>query len=200
MRLDMVLDIPCVWSYFAFARLKRAAARFRAAGGELELAFLPYQLNPDATVEGEPKVEVLRRSFGDDTADAIAGITAKAAEEGLVFRHEGAVMSNTFGAHRLIAVASAQGRGEAMVGRLFRAHHSDGLNVADPAVLRRLAAETGVAWRDGGEAELRAELDRVRGLGLRGVPAFLLGGRLLAGAQSEETLFTVLHNAGKTAA
>ncbi|MFI0448981.1 DsbA family protein [Actinomadura sp. 6N118] len=192
MRVEIVLDVPCVWSYFAFNRFQRVAARVREAGGELEVGFLPFQLAPEATPEGELKVDVLRRSFGDGTADAITGITAKAAEEGLVFRHERAVFSNTFEAHRLIAVASAQGKGEEMVERLFRAHHTDELNVGDVGVLRSLAEEVGVTWSDEGAEELRAELERVRGLGVRGIPVFLVEGRELVGAQSEEELFAVL--------
>ncbi|MGK5553467.1 DsbA family oxidoreductase [Actinomadura kijaniata] len=195
MRIEMVLDVPCVWSYFAFARLQRAAARFRERGGELEVAFLPFQLQPDATVEGEPKVAALRRAFGDATEDAVAGITAKAADEGLTFRHAGAVMSNTFEAHRLIAVASEQGRGEAMVERLFRAHHTDELNVADPAVLRRLAAEAGVVWSDAKAGETRAALERVRASGVRGVPVFSVDGRRLVGARSEEDLLAAFEAA-----
>ncbi|MFC9971586.1 DsbA family protein [Spirillospora sp. NPDC127200] len=197
-QVEIVLDIPCVWSYFAFARFRRAAARHRARGGEVAVRFPPFQLDPGATAAGEPKLEVLRRAFGDRTDDAVAGITAKAAEEGLVFRHAGAVMSNTFEAHRLIAVAAGQGRAEAMVERLFRAHHTDGLNVADPAVLRRLAAEAGVAWSDGLAAETRAELDRVRASGVRGVPVFAVDGRELPGAQSEEVLLAALENSDKS--
>ncbi|GAA1555185.1 DsbA family oxidoreductase [Actinomadura kijaniata] len=198
MRIEMVLDVPCVWSYFAFARFQRAAARFRERGGELETVFLPFQLRPDATVEGEPKVAVLRRAFGDATEDAIAGITAKAADEGLTFRHAGAVMSSTFEAHRLIAVASEQGRGAAMVERLFRAHHTDELNVADPAVLRRLAAEAGVEWSDAKAGETRAALERVRASGIRGVPVFYVDGRRLGGAQSEEDLLAAFEAARST--
>ncbi|MEU5944305.1 DsbA family protein [Micromonospora sp. NPDC047465] len=96
--------------------------------------------------------------------------------------------SDTLPAHRLIAVAARQGRGEAMVERLFRAHHTDELNVADPATLRRLAGEVGVAWQDGGDDDVRAALARVRAEGVRGVPVFRIAGRTLNGALSEETL------------
>lgn len=195
MKVEIILDVPCVWSYFAFNRFQRVAARIREEGGELEVGFLPFQLAPEATPEGEPKVDVLRRSFGDGTEDAITGITAKAAEEGLVFRHERAIFSNTFEAHRVIALASAQGKGEEMVERLFRAHHTDELNVGDLGVLRSLAEEVGVAWSDEGAEESRAELERVRRSGVRGVPVFLVDGRELPGAQSEEELSAALEGA-----
>jgi len=196
MKVEIVLDVPCVWSYFGFTRFERAAARFRAAGGELEVGFLPYQLAPEATAEGEPKVEVLRRSFGDDVEKAIAGITAKAAEEGLEFHHEGAIYSNTFESHRLIALATEQGLGEGMVERLFRAHHTDELNVGDPEVLQKLAAELGVEWSDQGADVVREGLERVKRLGIRGIPVFLVGDGRLHGAQSEDALVDALERFG----
>lgn len=188
MDVEFVFDVPCVWSYFAYARFQRAAARIRGEGGEVTVRFRPFQLDPRATVDGEPKIDVLRRAFGAGADDAVAGIESKAASEELTFRHRNAVWSNTLAAHRLIAVAAGQGRGEAMVERLFRAHHTDELNVADPATLRRLADEVGVAWQDGGDDDVRAELARVRAEGVRGVPVFRIAGRTLNGAPSEETL------------
>lgn len=193
MNVEMVLDIPCVWSYFGFVRLQRAMARFRAEGGRSDLTFAPFQLIPGATVEGEPKVEAMRRDFGDNVQAAIEGIAALAASEGLEFHHAGAVIANTFEAHRLIAVASEQGLGEQMVERLFRAHHSDELNVADPATLRKLADEVGVVWSEEGAAALRDQFDRVLRSGVRGVPVFVFdGGTVLRGDQSEDTLYQAL--------
>ncbi|MER7333388.1 MULTISPECIES: DsbA family protein [unclassified Micromonospora] len=192
MDVEFVFDVPCVWSYFAYARFQRVAARIRAEGGEVTARFRPFQLDPRATVDGEPKIDVLRRAFGAEADDAVAGIESKAASEGLTFRHRHAVWSDTLPAHRLIAVAARQGRGEAMVERLFRAHHTDELNVADPATLRRLADEMGVAWQDGGDDDVRAELARVRAEGVRGVPVFRIAGRTLNGALSEETLYQAM--------
>ncbi|MBQ1074037.1 DsbA family protein [Micromonospora sp. C31] len=189
MDVQFVFDVPCVWSYLAYARFQRAAARIRAEGGEVTVRFRPFQLDPRATVDGEPKIDVLRRAFGAEADDAVAGIESKALSEGLTFCHRHAVWSDTLPAHRLIAVAARQGRGEAMVERLFRAHHTDELNIADQATLRRLADEVGVAWRDGGDDDVRAELARVRAEGVRAVPVFRLAGRTPHGALSEQTLY-----------
>jgi predicted DsbA family dithiol-disulfide isomerase len=192
-KLRLVFDIPCVWSYFAYARLQRALTCFRAAGGRAELTFRPYQLAPDATVEGQLKVDVLRRAFGDDAQHSIARIAALAAHEGLTFHPERAVHSNTTQAHRLIAVASDQGRGEDMAERLFRAHHTDQLNLADLPTLKTLAAEIGVGWRDDGIERIREELESTRSLGVHGIPIFQFEGRpALIGAPSEDALLTAL--------
>jgi predicted DsbA family dithiol-disulfide isomerase len=192
-KVEMVLDVPCVWSYFGFTRLRRARDRVVARGEQVELTFAPFELIPDATVEGEPKVEAMRRTFGDDVQMAIDGITKFAATQGLEFRHAGAVIAKTTQAHRLIALAAAQGLGEPMVERLFRAHHTDELNVADRVILRRLADEVGVAWTDDGAEALRARLDRIRLSGVRGVPVYRFDdGSELFGDQSEDTLFEAL--------
>ncbi|MDA5283835.1 DsbA family protein [Streptomyces sp. Isolate_45] len=192
MKIEITLDIPCVWSYFAFNRLRRAAARVRAGGGTVDFVLHPYQLAPEAGTEGEPKSNVLRRAFGDGADAAVARITALAAAEGLEFDHDRALWSNTFEAHRLIADAGAQGRAEAVVERLFRAHHTDGLNIADPEVLRRIAAEFSVARRDGGADELRAALERVRREDLPGIPLIRLpDGTTTTGTPSD----AVLHHA-----
>ncbi|MEU5944304.1 DsbA family protein [Micromonospora sp. NPDC047465] len=64
MDVEFVFDVPCVWSCFAYARFQRAAARIRAGGGEVTVRFRPFQLDPRATADGEPKIDVLRRAFG----------------------------------------------------------------------------------------------------------------------------------------
>ncbi|GGS93915.1 DSBA oxidoreductase [Planobispora rosea] len=195
-QVEFTFDIPCVWSYFAFTRLQRALTHFRAEGGRAEVVFRPFQLDPEATAEGELKVEVLRRAFGIDPAQAVAEITELAAAEGLTLRHDKAIFSNTFEAHRLVALAGDQGLGEQMVERLFRAHHTDELNVADPDVLRRLASEVGVRWSDEGAAETRAELERVRRTGVRGVPVLRFAGRpATGGTPSEQDILAALDDA-----
>ena len=183
----------CVHSYVGFARLLRAVRRHRAGGGEAETVLRPFQLRPEASPAGEPLFEVHRRDRGEAAARAIASDTSLGAADGLELNLGRAVFTSTFEAHRLLAQASAQGRGETMAGLLFRAYFTDGLHIADRAVLDRLAAEAGVVTSDDGAAELRAELDRVRRLGIRSVPVFRFeGGPVLEGEQSEEALLAAL--------
>ncbi|MFI6497034.1 DsbA family protein [Nonomuraea typhae] len=186
--VEMTLDIACSWSYLGFNRLRKALERRRAEGGRVEVVFRPYQLAPDVTAT-EPLTRVHERVFGPEAAAATEQMTRLGAGEGIAFRFDRALFAGTFEAHRLIALASAQGRGEAMVERLFRAYFSDGLDVSDRATLRELAAETGVTWSDEGAEELRAELAKVS---VSGVPVFTAGGRTLSGAQPEDTLYELV--------
>ncbi|AJT65111.3 DsbA family oxidoreductase [Streptomyces chattanoogensis] len=191
-RVEIVTDLVCVHGYLAFTRLMRAVRRHRDAGGEVTTVFRPYQLRPDAPAAGEPLFEEHKRDRGEAFARAVAADTTMGAADGLELNFRRVVFTHTFDAHLLLAAASAQGKGEETAERLFRAYYTDGLHLADAATLRRLAAEVGVAVTDApGEREragerLRAELGRVRRLGLPSVPAvrfaegpFLVGERAL---------------------
>jgi predicted DsbA family dithiol-disulfide isomerase len=191
-RIEMTMDIACGASYLGWDRLRRALARTRAKGGEAEVVFRPFQIAPDAPADpalAEPLEQVHRRVFGPSAAESTARMTALGAQEGMVYDYGRALLANTFEAHRLIAVAAAQGRAEEMVDRLFRAYFADGLNLADGDTLRKLAAEAGVAWSEDGAEETRAQLEQARRSGIRGVPVFTINGRTLSGAQSEETFY-----------
>ncbi|WP_101258535.1 DsbA family oxidoreductase [Streptomyces barkulensis] len=196
MKITMVLDVVCAHSYIAYTRLARVLRRHREGGGTAELEFRPFQLAPDAPDEPEPLLDALREAFGPGALESARRIAQAAAREGLDLRYERAVGANTFHAHRLIAQAAAQGRAEEMVERLFRAHFTDGLYLGDPGVLARLAEEAGVTVSEGGEAELRQELESVRALGVRAVPVFEFeGGPTLTGEQSEEAFAAALRAA-----
>ncbi|WP_155359304.1 DsbA family oxidoreductase [Acrocarpospora macrocephala] len=191
-RVEIVFDVACVLSYLVFTRYSRAAQRYRESGGEVETVFLPFQHRPDADPAGEPLFETHKRDRGEAAAREVQTMTTFGAEDGLKVDFGRVVSTNTFDAHRLIAQAAAQGRGERMAERLFRAYFTDALNVADHDILVMLAEETGVRMSDGGATELRAELDRVRGLGFTAdsVPAFRFDtGLTLSGEQPEEAFF-----------
>ncbi len=194
-RVEAVLDFVCVHSYRGFVRFLRAARRHRADGGEVETVLRPFRLAPEASFTGEPLFEVHKRDRGEAVARAIAADTSLGAADGLEVNLGRAVFVNTFEAHRLLARASGAGRGEEMAERLFRAYFTDGLHIADRTVLDRLAAEVGVVPGAGGEAELRAELDRVRELGVRSVPVFRFDdGTVLEGERSEEAFLAALRS------
>ncbi|KAK1178928.1 DsbA family protein [Streptomyces sp. NBS 14/10] len=187
-RVQIALDLACVRCYLGFTRLTRAA------GGGAELTIRPFQAEPDAPSAGEPLFEVWRRTRGEAFVRQVTSDTSFGVADGLELHFERALFTNTFEAHRLVARASTQGLGERMAERLFRAYFTDGLLISDRTTLARLAAETGVvaAATDAGDAAetaaLRAELDRVRALGVQvdAVPyAAFEDGTVLEGAQPE---------------
>jgi predicted DsbA family dithiol-disulfide isomerase len=194
-RAELLLDIACVQSYLVLTRYLRAAERFRAEGGTVETVFLPFRFRPEAAPEGEPLFATHMRDRGEAAAREIQATTDFGAADGLRVDFTRVVSTNTFFAHRLVAQAAAQGRGEVMAERLFRAYFTDGVNVADPAVLTRLAAEAGVTPREDGTADLLRALERVRERGFTpaDVPAVLVdGGPTLNGDHPEEAYHRAL--------
>ncbi|MEU0194675.1 DsbA family protein [Streptomyces afghaniensis] len=193
-RVEVVLDFACVHCYIGFTRYARAISRYRAQGGAVETVFRPFQLQPEASPAGEPLVDVWARERGASVAAKLAADTSFGAADALTLDFRCAVFTNTFDAHRLVAQAAAQGTGEEMVERLFRAYFADGLNIADPGTLARLAAETGVTDTGDGVDELRAELARVRALALPAPPVFrFAGGTTLSGEIGGDDVLVALH-------
>ncbi|RGC65114.1 Deazaflavin-dependent nitroreductase [Micromonospora sp. MW-13] len=196
-QVDMVLDLICVHSYIGYTRLARAAERFRSEGGEVEIRFAPFELAPGAPTEGMPLIEALTQTFGEKTVQQLGYLVTEAAKDGLELHYDRAIATGTFGAHRLVAQAAHQGRGEAMVERLFRAHFTDGLNIGDAGTLARLAAEVGVTADDSGTEEVRAALRFVREAGVTSVPLFRIEGAPMLGEQPEEVLFAAMTAASR---
>ncbi|GAA3538919.1 DsbA family oxidoreductase [Nonomuraea rosea] len=187
MKVEIFSDVVCPWCYIGHVRFARAAERFRAKGGTIEVTMRPFQLNPDAPAEGEPLIPALERKFGPNARQMTERVVSAAAGEGLELDYEHAVSSNTLRAHRLIEVATRQGLGKEMAERLFVAYFTEGRNVGDPDVLAGLAAETGVEDDGAGAEEVREQLDRARALGVTGVPLFLFEGKFaVSGAQPED--------------
>lgn len=203
-RVDFVLDLICVHSYLAFTRFERAAERRRADGVRIQTALLPFQIAPDAPAQGEPLPDRHARDFGADAYRMTTHMAAVGAREGLKLDFDRAIFVNTFRAHLLLAAAGSQGRGEPMAERLFRAYFSEGLNIGDPATLDRLAAGTGVTpvpvdEEESHARELTAELERIRGLGVRQVPLIRVDtGATLSGARSEEEYLDALSRPART--
>ena len=179
----------------------RFAAAAGAFDGDVEVAWRPYQLDPGATGGGLTS-EVLAERFGgaDKVAEMHEKMRGLMAEENLPYEPERAIAVNTRDAHRVIAMAGEAGVQDAVVERLFRAHHAEGRDLNDHAVLAELAGEAGLDGVAGrlaagdGEAEVTAQLDRARTAGVSGVPFFVFENKwAVSGAQSTEFFAGALH-------
>ncbi|SEU43991.1 DsbA family oxidoreductase [Nonomuraea wenchangensis] len=198
-KVQLVMDVICAHSYLGYTRFARAADLLRAEGVQVTVTFLPFELAPGAPAGGQPLLVVLEQTFGPQAAAGALAFAERAAREGIRFEYGKAIATGTFDAHRLIADAGHQDRAEPMAERLFRAHFTDGLHIGDPATLARLAAEVGVTPGHVPSREVRARLDRVRRLGITGVPVFLIENLPpLTGSQTETTLLAALRQAAGT--
>jgi predicted DsbA family dithiol-disulfide isomerase len=210
-RVEIWSDVVCPWCYIGKRRFETALGRFEHRD-DVEVVWRSFQLDPTTVSvrtpgEGPDHAELLATKYGMSRAQAeqaIARTTAAAAAEGLDYRLDRALSSNTFDAHRLVHLAAAHGRQGEMEERLMRAYFTEGQPVGDRETLVRLAVETGVDAEEAaavlaGDAyadDVRADIAEARALGINGVPFFVLDRRYgVSGAQPAEQLLAALQQA-----
>ena len=220
-RLDIFSDPVCPWCYLGKANLDRALAANPAH--PFQIQWHPFQLNPDMPPEGEDAESHVMRKYGISAEQSRANserLAGAAADLGFVFNRGLAFrMRNSFDAHRLLAWAAgceaaepagtATGVQTALKLALFRAHFTDNRDVGDPQVLADVAASAGldparaatILAGDAYAEEVRAEEAYWADNNITGVPAFILGGRMLIpGAQDPEVFVRIIENKLLTAA
>lgn len=218
-KVDIFSDVVCPWCYLGRSRFRTAVAEFdgrSATTSAVEVTWRPFQLDPDAPRSGEQPpslaVERLAAKFGGPERvtqmhDRMRALTAAA---DLPYEPERALRANTRDAHRVIWLAGREGVQDAVVDRLFRAYHAEGLDIGAAETLAALAAEAGLPAdrvramlaADEGAAEVAEDLARARQMGISGVPFFLFEGAwAVSGAQPTEVFGEALREvAGRVAA
>lgn len=100
--------------------------------------------------------------------------------------------------------AKEHGKGNEYNGRVLRAFFVEGRDIGRPDLLTELAGEVGLDPKQFHEAlegrryrdPHRAAVRRAADLGITGVPAFGVGGRLLVGVRPREALEAAIYAAG----
>ncbi len=204
MNVEIWSDIACPWCYVGKRRLEAALAAFEHTD-QVTVTWRSFELDPGAPSERpEDAAGHLARKYGrtrEQAEQMHATMTGVAAGEGLEFRFDRLRLGNTFDAHRLVHLAAAHDRQDAMKERLMRGYLSEGELMSDHAALTRLAIEVGL---DGDEvretlatdrfaAEVREDERTASSLGISAVPMFVADRALGAsGAQSPEVLLDFL--------
>lgn len=201
----------CPFCYIGKRRFEAALEKFENKD-EVEVEWKSFQLNPGMeTVPGKSLNEYLAESKGwtlDYARGANEQVTSMAAEVGLQYNMDKAIVANSFDAHRLLQLAKTKGLGDQMEEQLFKAYFTEGRNTADHDVLAELGVNAGLddseirkALASGAFAdEVRNDLVLAEQFGIRGVPFFVFDRKYaVSGAQAEEVFLQTLEavRAGK---
>ena len=201
-RIDVVSDVVCPWCYIGKRRLEKAIA---AASDKytFEIAYHPFELNPDTPSSGVNQREHLADKFGgDERYQSITNHTSSvAAQEGLQMNFDRqAVLPNTRKAHVLIFAAQNEGKQLPVAEAFFKAYFTDGvdlstdenlINVAVQAGLDRTVAETAIQSHSL-LASIGTQEHEMQKLGIRGVPFYIFNNEYgVSGAQASETFLKV---------
>ncbi len=198
MKVEIWSDVACPFCYIGKRRYEEALEKsgFR---NEVVTEWKSFQLNPDLKSDGTISLnEHLAEIKGwtvEHAANMNKQVSKMAAEAGLNYNLDKAIVANTADAHRLIQFAKTKGLGSEMEERLFSAYFTEGKNIADHHTLALIAGETGLdteecleILKSGRYADL-VELDAYEAsqLGIRAVPFFVFDRKYgISGAQAAE--------------
>jgi predicted DsbA family dithiol-disulfide isomerase len=208
--IDIVSDVVCPWCYIGKRRLERALELYRARRPDApapEVAYHPFELNPDVPREGIARAEYIEKKFGARGYSAQERLVHAGTQLGIAFAFDRIERQpNTLAAHALIEWARRRGIQPAVKEALMKAFFVDGRDLTDAATLVAVAVEAGL---EAGEAEaaiadeallrgVAEEEAHAKDMGIHGVPFFVLNRRLaVEGAQPADVLFEAMLEAEK---
>jgi predicted DsbA family dithiol-disulfide isomerase len=201
-QISVTSDFICPWCYIGEKRLAHALERL-PTGLEVQLQWLPFELNPDMPAEGMSRRTYLSRKFGSwDRAQARQAQTVLAGrDDGATFDYEAIQRTpNTFLAHRVSWLAQREGKQRALVEAALQAYFAHGRDIGSPGVLAEIAAGIGLDRNavaaflssDDGAESVRALERSALERGVQGVPYFDIAGAAIVGAQPAETIFQTI--------
>jgi predicted DsbA family dithiol-disulfide isomerase len=211
--IDVVSDVVCPWCYIGKRRLEAALELYRKQRPDApapEVAFHPFELNPDMPREGITRADYIARKFGARGYSAHDRLVHAGAQLGIAFAFDKiARQPNTLAAHALIEAARRKGVQGAVKEAMLKGFFVDSADMTDDKTLASIAAEAGLDRKDAEAAvadeSLRSavaeEEEKARAMGIQGVPFFIFNGRLaVEGAQPPEVLLEAMLEAEKESA
>jgi predicted DsbA family dithiol-disulfide isomerase len=200
-------DLVCPFCFLGLVQLQRAI-ELSALASDVTITPRAFELDRHAAASHErPLAELVARKYdlSVDSAHAFhARLEREASQLGMTWSLASAQPSNTFDAHRLVALAGTQGRALAATERLLAAYFSEGQRLSDRDTLVTLGHELGLTdveaslTTDAYSADVRDDEDRALELGVTGVPATLIDGRFwVSGAQGVDAYASALHRAAR---
>lgn len=210
--VDIWSDVMCPWCAVGYTQFAKAVEQLK---GEIDvdIRWMPFELNPDLPPEGRRQDEHLAKVYGrsaEEVAQMRAQMQATAERAGfpMAWTGEGveppAMMWNTFEAHKLLRWALAEQGPEAQTRlklALLKAHFQQRRNVSDRDVLLEVAEAEGFDRSKAAAAlddealatATRMEEQRGRQAGINSVPSFVVNGQyLIQGAREPDDYANML--------
>jgi predicted DsbA family dithiol-disulfide isomerase len=200
MKIEIWSDIMCPFCYIGKRRLEKALSGFPFKD-HVSIEWKSFLLNPDMVTDPfKSNIEYLASVKGwsfQQASDICRQVTEMAAEEGLEYYLDKAVVANAKNAHRLLQLAKSLGLGDVMKERLLKNYFSEGGNIDDRETLIRLAVESGISEdrassclnSDEFAEKVDQDIYESRLIGVRGVPFFVFDRKMAISGAQPVTLF-----------
>ena len=212
LEIEVWSDVACPWCYVGKRRLEGALATLPDV--KVQVVWRAFELDtkaPRLRANDSSYAERLAKKYGTSLSQAqgmISRMMGVAKEEGIEMRYDRIQSGNTFDAHRLLRFALTRDPEgplqSALKERLLRGYFTEGEAIGEVDVLVRLGSEIGLPEAetramlesDAHFADVRADEDEARELGITGVPFFAVDARYaIPGAQSVSVIRSVLDRA-----
>ena len=207
MKVQIWSDVMCPFCYIGKRRFEDALQQFEH-NADVEIEWKSFQLNPDLKTDTSLNVTEYLADIKGITIDHARQmndqVTQMAAEVGLAYDFDKAVVANSFDAHRFAHLAKQNGLGDEAEEILFRSYFTEGKNIADHTILTDLGEEIGL---DKAETEqtlttnkyavnVQQDIAQAQQLGIRGVPFFVMDNKYgVSGAQAVPVFLQTLQKA-----
>ncbi|WP_259068177.1 DsbA family oxidoreductase [Mucilaginibacter sp. X4EP1] len=204
MKVEIWSDVMCPFCYIGKRRFEDALQQFENKE-EIEIEWKSFQLNPDLETNTAINIDQYLADVKgwtiDHARDLNAHVTQMAAEVGLTYNFDKAIVANSFKAHRFSHLAKKNGLGIEAEEQLFKAYFTDGKNIDDVNTLVKLGEEIGLDTTEVRQAlesnayagDVKHDIAEAQQLGIKGVPFFVMNNKYaVSGAQAvpvfEQTL------------
>jgi predicted DsbA family dithiol-disulfide isomerase len=207
MKVEIWSDVMCPFCYIGKRRFEDVLQQFESKD-KIEIEWKSFQLNPD--LETDPSITINqyladKKGWTLDHAEQMnTHVTEMAAEAGLTYHLDKAVVANSFKAHRFSHLAKTHGLGVEAEEQLFKAYFTDSKNIDDNEILLGLGKEIGldtaevkqVLESDRYADEVKQDIDMAQQLRIQGVPFFVFNNKYaVSGAQAVPVFQQTLHKA-----
>jgi len=190
------LDTICPWTYLAKKRLDEALRRVRETEASSKvnftIKFMPYQLYPEASKEGEDKYEWYKKSRYGNSEEKMKMymtlMTAYGVSAGIDYKFGGTV-ANTMNAHRVIQhfqETKGPETADKLVNSLYRKYFEEEKHPSSTETLLEACREAGIEEKDAtaviedeyeGLQETKMLIQEQAGNGVDSVPYIIFEGK-----------------------
>ena len=204
MEIKIWSDVMCPFCYIGKRRFEHALEQF-ADKEQVQVEWKSFQLNPymktDPTININQYLAEVKGWTLDHARRMNDHVTEMAAQVGLAYDFDKAVVANSFNAHRFSHFAKKHGLGDAAEEALFNAYFTEGKNIDDQDTLEQLAVSIGLDAEelrqtlesDAFAEDVKQDIDEAQRLGIQGVPFFVLNNKYgISGAQSTKVFLQAL--------
>lgn len=207
MKVQIWSDVMCPFCYIGKRRFEEALAAFEHKD-KVEIEWKSFQLNPTLKTNTSTSIHQYLadvKGWNLDYAKQLnQQVTEMAAQVGLTYNFDEAVVANSFNAHRFSHLAKKYNQGDAAEEQLFKAYFTNGKNIDDVDTLAGLGAEIGIDSNEVKETlstntyadEVHHDMYEAEQLGIRGVPFFVMNNHYaVSGAQATEVFLNTIVSA-----